>query len=202
MVCHSMGGAVGLIATQDRSDLGMFVNVEGNLVGSDCGIVSRSTASQSFGDFKHGGYKAFLQALRRSDRKPDAVWARWYAEADPCALHETARSLVEWSDSNKLLDFFRSLRYRAYVYGENEIKDYLLPELRGISIYAIARAGHFAMLDNPDEFYPLLSELLHQETGPNASGFQAKRLRADPVLVALCDRSWLRACCSDFQRDG
>ena len=164
MVCHSMGGAVGLIATQERSDLTTFVNVEGNLIASDCGIVSRSTANQSFSTFKKSGYRDFLRALRRSGREPDETWARWYAAADPCALHETARSLVEWSDSNKLLDLFRSLNSRAYVYGENETKDYLLPELRGISSYSIARAGHFVMLDNPGEFYPLLSELLCQGT--------------------------------------
>lgn len=180
MVCHSMGGAVGLIATQELSDLVMFVNVEGNLVASDCGIVSRSTASQSFSTFEHTGYRTFLQALRRSERKTDEAWARWYGEADPCALHETARSLVEWSDSNKLLDLFKSLPYRAYIYGENEIKDYLLPELRGISSYAIARAGHFVMLDNPGEFYPLLSGLLHHETGLAPSRGVTRILQASP----------------------
>lgn len=169
MVCHSMGGAVGLIATQERSDLTMFVNVEGNLVASDCGIVSRSTANQSLGAFRRSGYRNFLQALRRSGSKPDEAWARWYAQADPRALHETARSLVEWSDSNKLLDLFKSLHGRVYIYGENETKSYLLPELRGISTYRMAKAGHFVMLDNPGEFYTLLSKLLHQEAGLVAS---------------------------------
>jgi pimeloyl-ACP methyl ester carboxylesterase len=169
MVCHSMGGAVGLIATQERSDVAMFVNVEGNLVALDCGIVSRSTASQSFGSFERNGYQNFLQDLRRSGRKPDKAWARWYAQADPCALHETARSLVEWSDSNKLLDLFKSLHDRAYIYGENEVKDYLIPDLQGVSSYRIPRASHFVMLDNPDVFYPLVSELVHRDTGVAAT---------------------------------
>jgi len=38
--------------------------------------------------------------------------------------------------------------------------------------------------------------------GRNASGFRAKQLKAVPFLVALCDRSWLQACCSGFLRDG
>jgi pimeloyl-ACP methyl ester carboxylesterase len=169
MVCHSMGGAVGLIATQERSDVAMFVNVEGNLVASDCGIVSRSTASQSFGTFKRSGYRKFLQDLRRSGRKPDKAWARWYAQADPCALHETAMSLVEWSDSNKLLGLFKSLHGRAYIYGENEIKDYLIPDLQDVPSYRLPDAGHFVMLDNPDAFYPLVSELVHRDIGVAAT---------------------------------
>jgi pimeloyl-ACP methyl ester carboxylesterase len=92
------------------------------------------------------------------------AWAQWYAQADPCALHETAKSLVEWSDSSKLLDLFKSLRDRAYVYGENEVKDYLIPDLQGVSSYRIPEAGHFVMLDNPDAFYPLVSALVHRDT--------------------------------------
>lgn len=169
MVCHSMGGAVGLIATQERNDVAMFVNVEGNLVALDCGIVSRSTASQSFGTFKRSGYQKFLQDLRRSGIRPDKAWARWYALADPRALHETAMSLVEWSDSNKLLDLFKSLHGRAYIYGENEIKDYLIPDLQDVSTHRIPAAGHFVMLDNPGAFYPLVSELVHRGTGVAAT---------------------------------
>jgi pimeloyl-ACP methyl ester carboxylesterase len=179
MVCHSMGGAVGLIATQERNDVTMFVNVEGNLVASDCGIVSRSTASQSFNTFKRSGYRKFLQDLRRSGRKPDKAWARWYAQADPCALHETAMSLVEWSDSNKLLALFKSLHGRAYIYGENEIKDYLIADLQDVSSYRIPDAGHFVMLDNPDAFYPLVSELVHRDTGV------ASTTEVDVLLRAL-----------------
>jgi pimeloyl-ACP methyl ester carboxylesterase len=169
MVCHSMGGAVGLIATQERSDVGMFVNVEGNLVASDCGIVSRSTASQSFDTFERSGYRDFLQGLKRSTRKRDKAWARWYEQADPCALHETALSLVEWSDSSKLLDLFKSLHSRTYIYGENEVKDYLMPDLQGVSTYCMPEAGHFVMLDSPDAFYPLVSRLVHRDTGMAAT---------------------------------
>lgn len=67
MVCHSMGGAVGLIATQERSDVAMFVNVEGNLVALDCGIVSRSTASQSFGSFSAMATRIFSRTCGDPD---------------------------------------------------------------------------------------------------------------------------------------
>lgn len=164
MVCHSMGGAVGLIASQGRSDLAWFVNIDGNLVHQDCGIVSRRTASQSLQQFTGLGFSNFLHALKASDRPDQRAWAPWYGRADPAALHETARSLVEWSDSGKLLDLFSSLRYKAYIYGEREPKDYLLPQLAGISTYPIADSGHFVMLDSPEEFYRLLATVLRQPT--------------------------------------
>ena len=53
VIAHSMGGAVGLLLppTLLRSVLS-FSNCEGNLVGEDCGIVSRKTADVSFPEFK------------------------------------------------------------------------------------------------------------------------------------------------------
>lgn len=162
LVCHSMGGAVGLIVTQERKDLRTFISVEGNLVAQDCGIVSRNTANQSLRNFKRKGFKGFLERLQTSQDADDKAWAKWYAKSDPSALHESASSLVEWSDSGKLLDLFRSLRDKAYVYGEDESKSYLLPELTGLTSCAVPRAGHFVMLDNPESFYSLLAQLLHR----------------------------------------
>lgn len=163
MVCHSMGGAVGIIASQECQNLKTFINVEGNLVAQDCGIVSRSTADQSLEEFKAQGFQEFLQALESSGGDDDMAWARWYAQADPSALHQTARSLVEWSDSGKLLDLFKDLPDQVYMYGENDRKDYLVPELQGIATYRVPNSGHFVMLDNPQVFYTLVSKLLHRD---------------------------------------
>jgi pimeloyl-ACP methyl ester carboxylesterase len=169
MVCHSMGGAVGLIATQERRDLQTFISVEGNLVAKDCGLVSRDTANQSLANFKRKGFKTFLARLQASQNADDRAWARWYAQSDPSALHESACSLVEWSDNGKLLDLFRSLYNKVYIYGEDEDKSYLLPELRGLATYGVPKAGHFVMLDNPSFFYSILAQLVHGTTGATTS---------------------------------
>jgi pimeloyl-ACP methyl ester carboxylesterase len=172
LVCHSMGGAVGLIAIQERSDLRAFISVEGNLVAQDCGIVSRSTADQSLAEFTRIGFKDFLERLRSAGNIDHRAWAKWYAQSDPSALHESASSLVEWSDTGKLLDLFRSLLNQVYIYGENESKDYLLSELVGLDTYAVPRAGHFVMLDNTEGFYSLLTRLLHR---PGDAQLRAKQ---------------------------
>jgi pimeloyl-ACP methyl ester carboxylesterase len=160
LACHSMGGAVGLIASQGRRDIGCYVSVEGNMVAKDCGLVSRTTAAQSSTEYLDGGYREFLGQLRQSSRRDYLAWARWCAQADPAALHQTARSLVEWSDSGKLLDWFRSLSRKAYLYGEDEDKQYLLPRLAKEPVYSIANAGHFVMIDNPIRFYAVLADVL------------------------------------------
>lgn len=162
LVCHSMGGAVGLIAAHERQDLGTFVSVEGNLVAQDCGIVSRSTATQSLAEFSRQGFKEFLGCLRSSGNAGERAWATWYSRSDPAALHESASSLVEWSDSGQLLKLFKSLPDQAYIYGQNESKDYLLPRLDGLETHAVPSAGHFVMLDNAESFYSVLGEILQR----------------------------------------
>jgi pimeloyl-ACP methyl ester carboxylesterase len=152
LVGHSMGGAVSLIASQERKDIFGIVDADGNLVAEDCGIVSRATASQSRSLFRERGFSEFLKGLQSSADSSEVTWARWYANADPVALHESARSLVEWSDSGKLLDLFNAQDNAVYVYGELDSKEYLLPELKNSFVRTIANSGHFMMLDNPAAF--------------------------------------------------
>lgn len=170
LVGHSMGGAVALVSTQERRDVGCLVSVEGNLVGEDCGIVSRSTAAQSAAEFISEGCASFVATLRNSGQPDSQAWAHWYSQAEPLALHESARSLVEWSDNGKLLDLFHAMENTSYVYGTRDSKEYLMPYLGRSSSYRIPRAGHFVMLDNPRAFYSTLASILHAAAEPPGSG--------------------------------
>jgi pimeloyl-ACP methyl ester carboxylesterase len=160
LACHSMGGAVGLIASQGRENVECYISIDGNLVAEDCGLVSRQTAAQTSTEYSSSGYSDFLTQLRRSPRRDYATWAKWCAKADPIALHENAVSLVEWSDSGKLLDLFSSLPRKAYFHGDADDKQYLASSLMGAVVYTIPDAGHFMMIDNPQSFYANLAELL------------------------------------------
>lgn len=159
-VGHSMGGAVSLIASQTRHDLYGIVDADGNLVAQDCGIVSRETADQTLDRFLRHGYYDFLNYLRESEEQATLKWASWYAKADPIALHELARSLVEWSDSGKLVDLLRSQKRATYLHGDHDSKDYLFAELCDVEIRAIADSGHFMMLDNPTAFFGAITDFL------------------------------------------
>ena len=49
IAAHSMGGAIGLLLAEHLPDrLKSFTNIEGNLIGSDCGLISRRTVSLPF----------------------------------------------------------------------------------------------------------------------------------------------------------
>lgn len=161
IVGHSMGGAVGAIVARG-SGISGFVNVDGNLVAEDCGIVSRRMAEQSLDEFRQRGYKNFVAELEDSPAADLRVWASWCSLANPVALHRAAQSLVEWSDGGKLLEAFNSMPVRAYLYGGMDDRGYITKRISSVqtTIETIEGSGHFAMIDNPAEFYSVLSAVL------------------------------------------
>jgi len=148
LVSHSLGGAVGLTAAPELP-VRSFVNIEGNMVPGDCGIVSRRTASQPLDDFVAHGFAEFVEFLRAAPDAASRAWAEWYAVCDPVAVHTVARSLVEISDSSKLLAVFQDLGNASYVHGDRSELGHLLPLLPAGVIHEIAGSGHFPMIDNP-----------------------------------------------------
>jgi pimeloyl-ACP methyl ester carboxylesterase len=181
MIAHSMGGAVGLIATQGRTDLDCFIDVDGNLVSEDCGT-SRATAEQPLDSYIRHGSREFLADLRQSGQPDLGAWAAWCARARPEAVHGISGSLVEWSDTGKLLDLFTSLHNKVYVYGTNERKHYLTPRLGTVPVRRIPGAGHFPMLDDPATFYSLLAEYV-PPAGAAAGSLTARRRDALYSLI-------------------
>ena len=169
LVCHSMGGAVGVVAAQDLANVVAFVSVEGNLVGEDCGLVSRGIAHQSAEQFVRAGFPAYVESLAASTDASLVRWAQWYARCRPYGIHQLARSLVEWCDSDKLIEMFSRIRPRAYVRGEHSDVDHLAGRLRGTPVHTVASSGHFPMLDNPDEFYALIGDVISRPDIPTGA---------------------------------
>lgn len=157
---HSMGGAVAVIAADPGDGIGALVSVDGNLVAEDCGIVSREIAEQDAMDFSNGGFREFVKNLRNSDRSDFLAWAQWCERADPAVFHETAKSLVRWSDSGALLARFNAFDGKAYLYGGRDDRKYLIPQLSQALVTKVPHAGHFMMIDNPGRLYPLLAAVL------------------------------------------
>ena len=156
IVAHSMGGAVGLLLA-DRLARGpaSFANIEGNLIGADCGL-SRPAAQASFSEFKNHYLPGLLELLSAAPLVRDFVEA-----ASPLAFYKSAVSLVRWSDSEELLSRFRNLACpKLYVYGEQNAHMPILRRLKNIPTRMIPESGHFPMLDNPDPTYAALLDLL------------------------------------------
>ena len=168
---HSMGGAVAVLLPEGECEVASLVSVDGNLIAEDCGLVSRGIAEQSPEQFARNGYNDFRAALRGSSGLDAQAWALWSAAASPDAMHAASRSLVEWSESGKLLEQFNAVKRSAFLYGERDNKEYLLPLLGESVIAAVPEAGHFMMVDNPGAFYRLLATALEPRECDSVAAF-------------------------------
>ena len=153
IIAHSMGGAIGLLLAERIPDrVASFVNIEGNLIAEDCGLVSRKTAEIPFEKFRDNVF----DKLRSKGPRP---WRELSVKSDALAVHKSSVSLVEWSDSEKLLEIFLNLTARKlYIYGDQNADMPIIARLGGIKKTAISNSGHFVMNDNPAEFYEAVSE--------------------------------------------
>jgi len=159
IVAHSMGCAVGLLMVDDLADtLASFVNVEGNLIGADCGLISRKATGIAYDDFKD----TFFDKVRRRGPRP---WVEQSAKSDFWGFYRSCESLVQWSDTEKLLEMFLALEAdKVYVYGDENADMEILGRLEGITKIAVPDSGHFVMNDNPAEFYGLLNKVVTKHT--------------------------------------
>lgn len=163
LVCHSMGGAVGLLACRGLDGVGAFVSIEGNLVAKDCGLISRSIAEQSSAAFRAEGYEhGFLDRLRSSHDRALLAWEAWARTCDPESLHQAAQSLVSWCDRGDLVERFEQLGQVTYLYGALSGFPEHLREHVATRAFEIDRSGHFPMIDNPDGLYRTLAALVEK----------------------------------------
>ncbi len=161
VVGHGLGGAVGLIAAQGAQNPVTFTSVEGNLVGEDAGLVSRQIADLELEDFAVNEFDRFVESLRTAPEADLRAWGEWTATCTPAAVHESSRSLVEWSDSGKLLGWYREMNRAAYLYGAlGDRATHLVPLLDESTTLAIPDSGHFPMVDNPHALWSALAAII------------------------------------------
>jgi pimeloyl-ACP methyl ester carboxylesterase len=172
IVAHSMGGAVALLLPDEILEgTKTFTNVEGNLIGADCGIISREIISIPPEVFESD----FFPELR--DRFNS--FGEGYAAIDSTstdALYKSAESLVAWSDSNKLLEIFLALPCRkAYFFGDKNSDLPTVTRVEDVRKVKIKQSGHFPMNDNPKDFYDELYNFLKGEMGSKDRSYLAAR---------------------------
>lgn len=169
IVGHSMGGAVGvLLAGQETvaGRLASFVNVEGNLAAPDCGLVSRRAAATDKARYVARGHQARVTLARESHEASVRLWGAWMDRADPASFHESADSLVAWTESGRLLDAFRALTCtKVYVFGEDSAPSGVLDLVGDLPSQGFVDAGHFVMIDTPRRFYAWLVNWLASVPG-------------------------------------
>lgn len=165
IVAHSMGGAVGLLLVESLKDrLISFINIEGNLVGEDCRLVSKRAIGFSLEDFRNTMFHKMKSSCKASEDFSAKLWGEMLENTDPLGFYKSAQSLVKWSESNDLLRMFNNLELKkAYIYGDKNSQMDAIKQLVSIKKISISNSGHFVMNENPDEFYRKLYAILATE---------------------------------------
>ena len=159
LICHSMGGAIGLILSKKIPDkIVSFISLEGCMIGKDLSI-SRTASNVSFLEFKNKTFKKIIKKIKQAENENRAFWKKWKCKSSSLAFYNSSKSLVKWCDSGKLLRIFLKLKIKkSYFYGERNSKMPVLNLIKGkCKLIYIKNTGHFMMVDNPQDFY---SELL------------------------------------------
>jgi len=160
LVTHSMGCAVALLLPDEiLNTVSTFACIEGNLIGADCGVVSRRVISVPPDIFERDE----LPELKNLLNLGEGYYAMGSTSAN--AMYKSAESLVAWSDGNLLLKKYLVLPCRkAYFYGSQNASHPTLRFLQDIPKMEIGNSGHFPMTDNPKDFYTELHDFIFGKT--------------------------------------
>jgi pimeloyl-ACP methyl ester carboxylesterase len=163
VVGHSMGGLAGVLAAQNAGvPIHGLLSAEGNLVAADAGSKIRALAIQPYKLFESVGFRALQVAMAASRDAGTRAWAEWWGTASPEAVYKNAKSIVEWSDSGKLLTLFRSIRHRLYLSGDKSDKASTISRLSHDEMVILGHSRHFMMIDNPVGFSKVIAESVRE----------------------------------------
>jgi pimeloyl-ACP methyl ester carboxylesterase len=161
IVGHSLGGAIGVLLADGLGDRCRgFINIEGNLIDSDCGSLSRPTTErldwerdelfqmidEHLASSPIGGTQGYLDRYR-ANVTDHREWVAY------------ARALVDHSADGSLLERFMALDcWRSYIYGADdppEVAGQLAKH--GVPITPIAGSGHWPMYAQPDDLHDAIA---------------------------------------------
>jgi pimeloyl-ACP methyl ester carboxylesterase len=141
ILSHSLGTAIGLFLNPGLlSPKNCFISVEGALTEED------SYIRLSLSEFKKLRYH-YMPFFR----------------IDDAPFLKTSRYLSLYQKNGRLLKAFLSLKMKKlYIHGDRYIAHSLLTILsvKKVPIRSISQAGHFSMIDNPDELYHRVLDML------------------------------------------
>ncbi|HWY80024.1 MAG TPA: alpha/beta hydrolase [Candidatus Sulfotelmatobacter sp.] len=161
IVAHSMGGAIGVLLAEQLPELQSFVDIDGNLIPNDGGLLSRRTAGSSFENFRDKKFEELRHQMVQDIGIGALQWVNQSRKADPLAFYKSARSLVSWSDSGELLERFHNLQARKlFIFGDRNKGMSVLSWLDPDEMLMIDNSGHFVMNDAPNKFYPKLAAFI------------------------------------------
>ncbi|MDD2715603.1 MAG: alpha/beta hydrolase [Candidatus Wallbacteria bacterium] len=165
IVGHSMGGAIGIIlAGLLDGRMRSFVNAEGNLIGDDCGLLSREATRYTLPEFESHGFRKVLAGCSGIENQGMKKWLEWNQNAYVPGFFHSARSLIAWSKGDILLERFKAMKFRKlFAYGSHNSDLKVLGLLDGIETAPVPGSSHAMMIDNPEGFYCLLGGFIAEK---------------------------------------
>ena len=112
-----------------RIGITSLVSIDGNLIGRIAALLVAASRSRPWNSSSVGATATSAPPCAIPPPPMIKLGPGGLRMPHPRALHAAARSLVEWSDSGKLLEQFNAIEQRAFLYGERDDKEYPLPRL-------------------------------------------------------------------------
>lgn len=162
LICHSMGGAIGLLLYNKISNrIISYISLEGSMIKEDL-TISRTASRFSYPEFRGKIFRRIIESIRNAKNQKKEFWDKWNFKGTSYVFYKSSKSLVKWCDSKKLLDIFNKLKIRkAYIFGSRNSGMPILSLIKHDSqLVKITKSGHFMMIDNPKEFYSKLLKVL------------------------------------------
>lgn len=162
---HSMGGLVAVLFAERYPQLvKRLVSVEGNLAPEDC-FISRVGAGRTFQEFVE---QDLIGQWQKQYSTAPYVGSRIYADqlrrnVRVKACHDYCRSIVEQSNSGRLLPAFLKLKIpRLFVHGSGNRSLSYIPQLgpAGVRVVEVPGAHHWLVADNPNIFFRTIGEFV------------------------------------------
>lgn len=160
LIGHSMGGMVGTLLLSTLSNrLTSFINLEGNLVISDCGD-SKYAVMFTREEFEKVEFDKMKDEIRKSSERSAVLRSKWLEMVPALIFYQASRSIVEWSKSEKLQDLFNgSSIKRTFIYGSKNAGK-AAAVASSVEKIEIPETGHFMLLDQPGKCFQAIRDSL------------------------------------------
>jgi pimeloyl-ACP methyl ester carboxylesterase len=150
LVGHSLGGMIATMALGKFPEfLNGVVSLEGNLAAEDCGE-SAQVARMTNAEFELG-YEQFKLRVRDSGGSSGMVRYVSMQKTPAFAFYKTAKSIVDWSSTSRLLELFLSSPQPKLFIKGSLSKFNSKPAGTNIKFVEISGSGHFMLVERESE---------------------------------------------------
>lgn len=159
LVGHSYGGMISTYLS-NQSDLNVLalISLEGNLTKGDCGE-SMNVSNLSFSDFKPY-YNELISKLDNTKKFAEQFRAGALKKIPDHIFYKSSKTIVDWSIKSILYELFTNLKIPKLLVIGSESGYKTKPDDEATTIKIIQNAGHFMLLEKPEDSSEKILEFL------------------------------------------